>query len=271
MPLQLAPGKFFGQLQKTRQHAGLSVTESVYAARAVLPRHEHTHAFLSFLVEGSYRETSGAQARNCTAPTLIVHPAGESHADEFDDTGGRVLNVEFAPAWRAQLRSHTAILDTRADFHGGIPWWLVTRLYEEFRHWDEASPLAFEGLVLEILAATARCSLGRPDRALPRWLKRVREFLDAHFADALTLDDMARTAGVHPTHLIRVFRRFHRCTPGDYVRRRRIDFACRRLLETETPMAEIALEAGFCDQSHFTHVFRRHTGQTPSAFRKAKS
>jgi AraC family transcriptional regulator len=268
MALQLAPGKFFGELQKTRHHGGLWVTESVYAAHAVLPRHEHAYAFLSFLVQGTYRETSGAQTRYCTAPTLVVHPPGESHADEFDEAGGRVLNVEFAPPRLEQIRSHSAILDARADFHAGIPWWLVARLHEEFKDWDDVSPLAIEGLVLEILAAATRCSFERPESAGPRWLQKVRDILDTRFADELSLAEMARAAGVHPTHLIRVFRQFQHCTPGEYVRRRRIEFACRRLLGCDASLAEIALDAGFCDQSHFTHAFKRQTGLTPSAFRK---
>ena len=80
---------------------------------------------------------------------------------------------------------------------------------------------------------------------------------------------VARAAGVHPTHLMRVFRRFHGCTLGDYVRQRRIDFACGRLTATDAPLVEVALAAGFCDQSHFTKTFKRATGLTPSEYRKA--
>jgi AraC family transcriptional regulator len=54
------------------------------------------------------------------------------------------------------------------------------------------------------------------------------------------------------------------------VRQRRIQFACGRLTATDAPLADVALAAGFCDQSHFTKAFRRVTGMTPSAYRMAK-
>ena len=62
---------------------------------------------------------------------------------------------------------------------------------------------------------------------------------------------------VHPVHLAQTFRKFYRCTIGDYVRSLRIEFACRQLAATKMPLSEIALLAGFADQSHFTRTFRK--------------
>jgi AraC family transcriptional regulator len=56
---------------------------------------------------------------------------------------------------------------------------------------------------------------------------------------------------------------------GEYLRRLRIGRAARQLAESETPLAEIALAAGFADQSHFSNVFRRQTGMSPSSFRRS--
>jgi AraC-like DNA-binding protein len=91
------------------------------------------------------------------------------------------------------------------------------------------------------------------------------------FAEPLTLDEIAGAVGVHPMHLTRVFRRHFRCTIGDMVRRLRIDFACRQLSSTDDALVEIALAAGFSDQSQFCRTFRRLTGMTPTGFRSAFS
>jgi AraC-like DNA-binding protein len=56
---------------------------------------------------------------------------------------------------------------------------------------------------------------------------------------------------------------------GSYVRRLRLDWAARELVRSETSLAGVALEAGFADQSHFTRFFKRHTGLTPQAYRRA--
>jgi AraC family transcriptional regulator len=56
---------------------------------------------------------------------------------------------------------------------------------------------------------------------------------------------------------------------GDHVRKLRIEFACHRLATSDTPLADIALTAGFSDQSHFSNTFKRYTGMTPAAFRRS--
>src|SRR5262249_6006969 len=142
-------------------------------------------------------------------------------------------------------------------------------LYDEFRHTDELSPLAIEGLTLELLAECSRRASRISDRHPPRWLLTVCDLVQARFCERLTLGAIAESVGVHPAHLARVFRRFHGCTLGDHVRKLRIEFACRRLTTSDTPLADIALAAGFSDQSHSSNTFKRHTGVSPAAFRKS--
>ena len=83
-----------------------------------------------------------------------------------------------------------------------------------------------------------------------------------------SLSGLAESVGVHPVTLARAFRRAFGCTVGEYVRRLRIDHAAHQLAQTELPLAEIALAAGFSDQSHFSNLFRRHTGLSPFKFRR---
>jgi AraC family transcriptional regulator len=72
---------------------------------------------------------------------------------------------------------------------------------------------------------------------------------------------------VHAAHLARVFRKFKGCTIGDYVRGLRVQHACRRISGSDDSLADIALAAGFSDQSHLSRTFKQHTGMLPSQFR----
>ena len=65
-----------------------------------------------------------------------------------------------------------------------------------------------------------------------------------------------------------VYRQFEHGTVGDYIRKARINYARRRMLESNEPLVEIALAAGFADQTHFTRSFKRVTGMTPTEFRR---
>jgi AraC family transcriptional regulator len=85
--------------------------------------------------------------------------------------------------------------------------------------------------------------------------------------DPITLSSLAREAGVHPSHLARAFRAHYRQSIGAYLRALRIEWASRELASRAVSISEVGLRAGFYDHSHFTRVFRRHTGMTPAQFR----
>ena len=87
------------------------------------------------------------------------------------------------------------------------------------------------------------------------------------FGEPVSLRGLARQAGVHPVHFAAAFRRFHGCSLGEYLRRRRLQYTWTRLADPEVPLAQVAAEAGFADQSHLTQTFKRFIGMTPRRYR----
>ncbi|HEX2219149.1 MAG TPA: AraC family transcriptional regulator [Gemmatimonadales bacterium] len=249
--------------------AGFVLTEGIHSGGSRLPWHHHEGPTLCFVLRGSFTETSGGERLTCTPDTLKVMPAGERHCDDFDRGDARGLLVETDFDRARYIRTHAPVLDERIAFHGGLPAALARRVYQEFRQADDAAALAIEGLLLELLAAVSRrrgengSSRGAP------WLGETRDRLHADLAARPSLTELAGAVGVHPVTLARAFRRSFGCTVGEYLRRLRIERATEQLAGGDTPLAEIALAAGFADQSHFSNVFRRRTGMSPSAFRRA--
>jgi AraC family transcriptional regulator len=248
--------------------AGFTLTEGVHAGGSRLPWHHHDGPTLCFVLRGVFTETSGGERLSCTPDTLKVMPAGERHCDDFDRGDARGLLVEAEPGRAETIRTHASVLDERVAFHGGLPAALARRVYQEFRQADEAAPLAVEGLLLELLAAVSRRRTDRvPDGVAP-WLSETRDRLHADLAARPSLADLAAGVGVHPVTLARAFRRTFGCTVGEYLRRLRIERAAEQLSTGTQPLAEIALAAGFADQSHFSNVFRRRVGMSPSVYRR---
>ena len=186
----------------------------------------------------------------------------------FITAAGAVYNIEIEPEWTELVRRPPVGLDGSASFEGGAVAGLSMKLYKEFQHPDAVSALAIEGLMLEIIAEVGRHNLKPSPLTIPKWLERAREFLQAHFSDSFTVNDVARNVGAHPAHLARSFRRHYRCTIGEYTRQLRIEFACRELFSTDAALAEIAATSGFYDQGHFSRTFKRITGTTPARFRE---
>lgn len=99
-------------------------------------------------------------------------------------------------------------------------------------------------------------------------LDRVIAFLEKSFVDEITVRGLASIAGISVAHLNRRFRQLLRLSPMEYVQSLRIHEAKRLLATTEQNIGQIALAAGFYDQSHFTKRFRKSTGMTPLSYRK---
>jgi AraC family transcriptional regulator len=100
-------------------------------------------------------------------------------------------------------------------------------------------------------------------------LSRVRDYIEAHLADRLSLDRIADVACLSPYHFSRSFKQAIGVGPHRYVVQRRLERAKTLMRSTNHPLCLIAQEAGFTDQSHLISVFRREIGVTPGRFRAA--
>ena len=184
---------------------------------------------------------------------------------KFGPHGARMFGIEVERGWQRSLQDCSGDLGVAYDFEGGELLWLALKLYKETRIPLDAQDLQVESLVAELMGSVA-C---KPDRGTvaPFWVRRVKEKLKAEFRERITIDDLAREAGVHPVHLSRVFRRLTGMGIGEYVHRLRIREACERMLHREYSLADISCDLGFADQSHFTRTFHSITGTSPGAFR----
>jgi AraC family transcriptional regulator len=100
-------------------------------------------------------------------------------------------------------------------------------------------------------------------------LQRVRDYIETHLEDRLTLTDLAKVACLSPYHFSRSFKQAVGIGPQRYVMRLRLERAKTLMRRTKQPLAAIAQETGFADQSHLTSTFRRETGLTPGRYRAA--
>ena len=107
-----------------------------------------------------------------------------------------------------------------------------------------------------------------PPIASPHALHRVRDFLDAHFAEPVCLADLARIAEMSAFHLIRQFRRYYGVPPHRYLDLVRVQRA-KLMLQQGARISDTAFATGFSDQSHLTRQFKRVLGVTPGSYAKS--
>jgi AraC family transcriptional regulator len=261
----MASVKFHGTTLQSREVEGFALKEIQHPAGVYIPKHSHEHAHIGFILNGGFTETFTRRTLECRPLSVSYIAPGLPHTDDFRN-GVHCLVVEIAPQRLERMRTLLALREP-IFAPGGRAAWLTLRMYSEALRSDRASSLGLEGLTLEILAELAQQQNKPTGKNPPRWLEQARELLHAQFGENLTHDAIAQVSGVHPVHLATMFRRFYHCTIGEYVRRLRIEFASHQISTSRDSLCEIGLAAGFADQSHFSRVFKGHTGLTPGRFR----
>ena len=143
----------------------------------------------------------------------------------------------------------------------------VSRLLDAL--WSAREPLAFDSLLLCLLdeLQVHACGAARPcRRAAPRFA-RVLDFMRAHLAEPLRLEDLAAVADLSPFHFLRAFRAQHHATPQQTLMALRLFDAKQRLARGEVP-ARVAADSGLADQAHLTRAFQRRYGVTPARYQQ---
>lgn len=97
-------------------------------------------------------------------------------------------------------------------------------------------------------------------------LERAAEYIREHCTEALKLEDICLAAELSPSYLIRAFKQYYGMTPHAFLVNRRIQFA-RTQLRSGQLIADVALAAGFADQSHLQRTFKQHFAATPGQYR----
>ena len=261
---------YHGRFISSRVVKDLPLAEAVYAPNLELPKHSHLNAGFCLVLRGRYTECYGETLLECKPSHVKFQPAGEEHSDVYGTERVHSFIVELKPEWLLRTGAHTLVGDRPLVFPGRSVVWLMMRLRKEFHSADDEAQLAIEWLVLQLLAETSRGRKALSEGYHLRWLRQAKEFLDESFAQPLTLSAIAGAVGVHPVYLANSFRRHYRCSVGEYLRRRRVEFACHKISTTKDSLAGIALAAGFANQSHFSRIFKQVTGLTPAQYRAAR-
>jgi AraC family transcriptional regulator len=264
MTIALKAGAFFGDTVSARL-ADAVFSEVRHELGRTVPPHTHEHAYFSLLVEGSYHETSAGATIVYDPFTVVFHAPLMEHTDTIGPAGGRFFMVELEPRWMEAI-SARPIPEQVVELRGGDAAWLMSRLYQEFLTRGATSELSMESLLYELCATVLE--LDALPTHEPPWMAEVDRSIQRSFTDSISLREIAAEVGVHPSHLCRAFHRFRGRSIGDYVMGLRMQLACRRVVETEWPLYDVAAEAGFTDQSHMTRIFKRLVGATPGAYRR---
>lgn len=264
----------FAQYSRVFGLDGLEVMSAQWVEHSfALHMHDFYAVSLNYGGRGAFdcrRELRDAAPGTCN----LIAP-GELHTGHATSGDGwiyRNLYIEI-PLMTTLLRS--------LDWHGplGVRFKfplvrdtvLVTRLAQVFASMTESSSLLQkESLLLSVVARLARdhlvpghslCNAGREHAAI----RRVKDWLDAHSEQNVSVHSLADVACLSPYYLVRVFHKHVGIPPHKYQTMVRVHRA-RKLLRSGATISDVAYLAGFCDQSHLNRCFKATLGVTPGKY-----
>ncbi len=244
-------------------------------SRHSFPHHTHDCFTIGVMERGRWLATGpGHGNRSATQGEICLFNPGQVHAGIITKKDARItyrvyfVENEWLQSMAADLRDgndglpefHDMIIQTPYLFQGlmSLNWTIhsgMNRLAKE-----SAMLKAMSGLFINhggIRKPRTGCE--------PYAVQRARNYLNENLSERVSLDKVARVAGLSRYHFLRVFKQATGLTPSRYHMQCRVKRA-KGLLLAGNPIAEVALDCGFSDQSHFTHRFKQLTAATPAQY-----
>lgn len=151
---------------------------------------------------------------------------------------------------------------------------IVNGLFEEMAHKSLGYEFSAKGYLLQLLGLiiTNKCyrdsykSFKKVSHLITP-LKKVLKKIEVDFSNSISLEDLAKEAGMNPRYFCRYFKKLTQKTPIDYLNYYRIECACEQLRTSSASITEVALNCGFNESSYFIRAFKKYKGTTPNQFR----
>ena len=241
-----------------------------YEPNTHMPYHCDGQTRLSLILAGRVHETAGRRQTEAGVLGVALKSADARHATRFGPEGACVASIDldqlatpddqcwYTPHWRWACG-----VELRPELHATIT--AIVEMHRMPQHPDALDALREACLLLSDRLSTRESPQRQPASA---WLRAVRERLDDAPEAFFTVADLAREAGVSTTHLTRRFRAAYGQSVTGYRTVKRIQRALQQLSVPNCRLADVAIEAGFHDQAHFTRHFRAVTGTTPDTWRR---
>ena len=168
-----------------------------------------------------------------------------------------ITGKEHLPYFTPQVVFHSELVAVLRELHQ-----MIIEEEKDFRK-EEIYFFLLEQLVEEY--TEQQVPADRTEQSME--VKAICEFLEEHYMENITLDDLCKLTGLSKYYLLRSFTKQKGISPYSYLETIRIDKA-KKMLEQGLPPMEAALQTGFVDQSHFSNFFKKFIGLTPKQYMK---
>jgi AraC family transcriptional regulator len=243
---------FHGAETDIRAVPGLRVVRVTHPPKQRIDVHAHDWACLTVFRCGSYTEQIAAGEMLIDAPSVVFHPNGQQHANRIGRMGLETTSFLFDPRLLRDAVPARSLRDGRI-WGGGVVARAARNLLRE-----AVSPAADPAVSISRFLRAALVA-AKPPR-IPSWLAAVRRSISR---ESLSTAQLAYQLNLHPAWLARAYLNMMGESIQATIRRHKVERALVSVRGTHLTFAQIAAEAGFCDQSHMVRCFHAVIGRAP--------
>lgn len=223
--------------------------------------HKHDFHEIVVVLRGADHAVVEGTPYDCSPGHVLLYPPACLHEErQAGPDPLEFLCVNFE--WDDSPLKLPILLHDRQGRLQELARWLYT---EDRARYGQRGEFQNAGVAL-LAAELHRLATSPPDDVLAP----LYEYVQENLAEPITLDDLAECCGLNKFHLSRVFRARTGCTPMDYVRQARLDYAHRLVMETTLPLREIAPRAGFANEYHLSRLLKARYGRGAREIRQSR-
>lgn len=257
--MKIQSNKYFGITAKSIKTESFNISITKHPAQSEISTHAHAKPYLCLLASGIYKEESNT-SNLITTGEIIYRTANYEHANRFLNQDSVCLNIE---------------IDNELNFMDKNDFKLPSKESKQ-KIALEAYKVLFavkNGVPTDLLNIYCHESMlavidGLEHKGDVNWIKKVKDYINDNPLAPISLQELSHLFGLHPNYIVRKFKSVTGMKLSEYLTKIRLDHSISNLLLTEDRLTDIAIDAGFYDQSHFNRNFKKYLNTTPKLFRK---
>jgi YesN/AraC family two-component response regulator len=201
----------------------------------------------------------------CAPGLLLLYPAHELHRNTDYVSNSESFSIEFENDWCEKFEINNQESNTSNIINNPIVKHKIVEIMREVKELDDQSSLSLETTILDILSSLTH---DKTENKRPSWITHLYELLHDESNTNWSLALLSEKLNVHPVTISKYFPKYFQTNIGDYIRKIKTEKSLTDLSKKSIALEEIAVKYGFVDNAHFTRVFKKHTGITPSQYRQ---
>jgi len=227
---------------------------------SVLGRHSHQHNEILLILGGFLNVHVNEESFQARKGDAIFYAPGIKHFESADSKEGADFIFFSVPASR-KINSKFIVKDTSRKLLT-LAHWIAEERERPFEKRKKLLQLYIDVVILEL----ERFSKEKPNSPL----SHIRNYMADNLTAKHDISSLAKKAGISKFHFIRKYQKYFGISPIQDLLRMRLEAACNLLITTEMTLKQIAEKTGFCDQYHFSRIFKKYLEITPGYFRNKR-